>query len=215
VLAIPRQAVLWPGTGARCYVELQPGAYQQRQIKLGRVGDTHWEILDGLQGGERVVLTANMLIDGQAQLDAMAEAPASPASVTGEKKPPPQAEVIAYLRAADAVNAALADDDLAAANAALAKLPPAPQDIAGVPTPAGATDLKDLRKAFLPWSQELARLASAIRTSLPDLHIFRCPMTSDLWSGAPANAQWIQFSTELRNPYWGREMRDCGAEVKP
>ena len=34
-------------------------------------------------------------------------------------------------------------------------------------------------------------------------------------NGAPANAGWIQLSPELRNPYWGREMQECGTEVKP
>jgi len=28
-----------------------------------------WEVLDGLKEGERVVLSGNMLIDGQAQID--------------------------------------------------------------------------------------------------------------------------------------------------
>ena len=71
VLAIPRSAVLWPGGQARVYVEQASGAYEQRNVKLGRAGDALWEVLDGLKEGERVVLTGNMLIDGQAQLDAV------------------------------------------------------------------------------------------------------------------------------------------------
>ncbi len=69
VLAIPRSAVLWPGGEPRVYVELAAGAYERRSVKLGRAGDALWEVLDGLKEGERVVLTGNMLIDGQAQLD--------------------------------------------------------------------------------------------------------------------------------------------------
>jgi hypothetical protein len=45
-------------------------------VKLGRAGDACWEVLDGLQEGERVVLMGNMLIDAQAQLDN--ELPVSP-----------------------------------------------------------------------------------------------------------------------------------------
>ena len=69
VLAVPRSAVLWPGGAPRVYVERAPGAYEQRKVKLGRAGDVLWEVLDGLKEGERVLLTGNMLIDGQAQLD--------------------------------------------------------------------------------------------------------------------------------------------------
>ena len=68
-LTIPRSAVLWPGAQPRVYVEQAPGAYEQRNVKLGRAGDAAWEVLDGLKEGERVVQSGNMLIDGQAQLD--------------------------------------------------------------------------------------------------------------------------------------------------
>jgi len=30
----------------------------------------------------------------------------------------------------------------------------------------------------------------------------------------PKNAKWIQFSPSLRNPFMGREMLECGTEVK-
>ena len=69
VLAIPRSAVLWPGKTPRVYVEKSPGIFQQHEVKLGRAGDTLWEVLEGLKEGERVVTSGNMLIDGQAQMD--------------------------------------------------------------------------------------------------------------------------------------------------
>ena len=69
VLAVARTAVLRPGDSARAYVETAPGHYQQRIVKLGRVGDTHVEVLDGLHEGEHVVTSGNLLIDAQAQLN--------------------------------------------------------------------------------------------------------------------------------------------------
>ncbi len=72
VVAIPRSAILWPGGSPRVYVEQTAGIYQRREVKLGRAGDVCWEVLGGLKEGERVVQAGNMLIDGQAQLDAMA-----------------------------------------------------------------------------------------------------------------------------------------------
>ena len=68
VLTIPRSAVLWAGAQARVYVERASGAYAQRKVKLGSVGDVCWEVREGLQEGERVVLSGNVLIDGQAQI---------------------------------------------------------------------------------------------------------------------------------------------------
>ena len=72
VLAVARTAVLWLGDAPRVYVEKQAGVYEQRSVKLGRSGDTDWEVLDGLKEGERVVTSGNLLIDGQAQLNAFA-----------------------------------------------------------------------------------------------------------------------------------------------
>ncbi len=68
-LTVPRSAILWPGNTSRVYVEKQTGHFEPRNLKLGRVGDTDYEVLEGLKAGEHVVTSGNMLIDGQAQLN--------------------------------------------------------------------------------------------------------------------------------------------------
>ena len=77
VVTIPRSAVLWPGGAPRVYVEVGAGSYERRSVKLGRAGDALWEVLEGVKEGERVVLSGNMLIDGQAQLDSGMHDPAA------------------------------------------------------------------------------------------------------------------------------------------
>ncbi len=72
VLALPRSAVLHTGDRTVVYVDKGGGTYEQRRVKLGRAGDEHWEMLDGVREGERVVTTGNLLIDGQAQLNSQA-----------------------------------------------------------------------------------------------------------------------------------------------
>jgi multidrug efflux pump subunit AcrA (membrane-fusion protein) len=67
VLAVTRSAVLFPGGGAYAYVEKDSGAYERRNVKLGRQGDELWEVLGGIEEGERVVTAGNVLIDAQAQ----------------------------------------------------------------------------------------------------------------------------------------------------
>jgi membrane fusion protein, copper/silver efflux system len=69
MLTVPRSAVLCPGAAPRVYVEKESGVYAPRSVKLGRSGDDAWEVLDGLKEGERVVVSGNMLIDGQSQLN--------------------------------------------------------------------------------------------------------------------------------------------------
>ena len=75
VLAVPRRAVLWPGNTPRVYVERATGTYEPRAVKLGRVGDEAYELLEGVTEGERVVTSGNLLVDGQAQLNRHASPP--------------------------------------------------------------------------------------------------------------------------------------------
>jgi hypothetical protein len=40
-------------------------------------------------------------------------------------------------------------------------------------------------------------------------------MTKSVFDAAPKASEWIQLQPSIRNPYFGAEMLDCGAEVKP
>ncbi len=209
VLAVPRTAVLWPGRSPRVFVEKQDGVYEHRTLQLGRQGDDAWEVLNGLHEGERVVTSGNMLIDGQAQLNNnFSEPDAEPAAPANEA-------VKSYLAAVDVLTQALADDNLKAYVAAVKKLPAPPAELpvkAHLALP--VQDLAAARKTFLPFSQEVSALAMPLRTQIQHLKVYQCPMTGDLWPGAPSNAKWIQFSAALRNPYWGKDMLECGMEAK-
>jgi Cu(I)/Ag(I) efflux system membrane fusion protein len=61
VLAVPRSAVLFPGGAAYAYVDNGNGTYERRRVKVGRQGDGFWEVLHGLEEGERVVTSGNVL----------------------------------------------------------------------------------------------------------------------------------------------------------
>ncbi len=68
VLVVPRTAVLNPGGSPVVWVEQAEGHYQQRSIRLGRAGDDAWEVIEGLDAGERVVVQGGVILDGQAQM---------------------------------------------------------------------------------------------------------------------------------------------------
>lgn len=240
VLAVPRSAVLAPGPQAVVYLDQGGGAYQQRRLKLGRRGDTHWEVLEGLSEGDRVVTAGNLLIDAQAQLNASS---AEPAGTPPEAPPAPfpaltrgQTDAArAIVEYADAITAALAADNLARFQELLPRARPLTAQLAAafpagsswhpladalaaaVPGDAG-TDLPSARQRFHPFSAATVTLAKALRRQDPAfaaLKVFRCPMTKDAFPGAPRTAEWLQLQSEVRNPYFGAEMLDCGSEVKP
>lgn len=68
VMAVPRSAVISRGNGALVYVDHGNGHYQMRAVLLGRVGDELCEVRAGLEAGEKVVTSGNLLIDSEAQL---------------------------------------------------------------------------------------------------------------------------------------------------
>jgi multidrug efflux pump subunit AcrA (membrane-fusion protein) len=68
VLTVPRNAVLQPGSQPAVYVDEGNGYYEQRKVKLGRMGDEFVEVLDGLKEGDKVVTSGGLLIDAEAQI---------------------------------------------------------------------------------------------------------------------------------------------------
>lgn len=216
VIAVPKSAVLWPGDNPRVYVDQGNGAYQQRRVILGRPGDDFWEVLEGVREGERVVASGNMLIDSQAQLQNVS-APSEESPVLHdpalEMTAPQHAAMEKYITAVADLTNNLSRDDLGAFNEAKAKLPATPEGLPPI-SPAPAPDLVTARRDFLPISEAVANYAMNVRAHFPKLRVFRCPMTKELGGGAPNNARWIQLSDKLQNPFFGREMLDCGVEVK-
>jgi Cu(I)/Ag(I) efflux system membrane fusion protein len=70
VLAVPDSAVLDTGKKQAVLVERGEGRYEPREVKLGRRADGYVEILDGVKDGEKVVVSANFLIDAESNLQA-------------------------------------------------------------------------------------------------------------------------------------------------
>lgn len=65
VLRVPREAVIRSGKQDRVVVVMGPGQYKSVAVEIGRVGDENIEILSGLQQEDRVVSSAQFLIDSE------------------------------------------------------------------------------------------------------------------------------------------------------
>jgi multidrug efflux pump subunit AcrA (membrane-fusion protein) len=70
VLTVPRSAVISRGTGPLIFLDKGGGYYTPRAVLLGRTGDEFYEVLAGLDAGDKVVTNGNLLIDSEAQLAA-------------------------------------------------------------------------------------------------------------------------------------------------
>jgi Cu(I)/Ag(I) efflux system membrane fusion protein len=70
VLAIPESAVLDTGARQSVLVDKGEGRFEPREVKLGRRGNGYAEVREGLNEGDRVVVSANFLIDAESNLKA-------------------------------------------------------------------------------------------------------------------------------------------------
>ncbi len=70
VLAVPEDAVLDTGTRMIIFIDKGNGHFEPREVNLGEKVDTYFVIRSGIKEGERVVTSANFLIDSESQLKA-------------------------------------------------------------------------------------------------------------------------------------------------
>jgi Cu(I)/Ag(I) efflux system membrane fusion protein len=229
VLTVPRSAVLSPGGAPFVYVTNGEGAYQLRRILLGRVGDDVWEVVSGLDEGEKVVTTGNLLIDAQAQLDhgdaaPAAFAPALPTLAEGQTE-----DARRFVDAVAAAGTALSSDNLARFNERAPAVSETAQKLAAtmgkdgerlvkLAKIGGAKDIATARTQFYPLSMASAEYAATWRQQskeFAELKIFECPMAKSAVPSAETNTgRWLQLSGPIRNPFFGAEMLECGTEVK-
>lgn len=230
VLTIPRSAMLSANGEPIVYVQHEPGNYESRHIILGRVGEDVWEVVSGLNEGEKVVTSGNMLIDAQAQLSSGGQRPSEVAAVVPSFSDVQTKAAHEFLDAMVESGRALSADDLAGYNANTAKLHPAAMKLAEVlgvrgtqlgkiAHVAAAPTLATARKDFYPLSMIAADLTLQLRKQSPEFasfKVFECPMAKSAVPSAQTNAgRWLQTGAPLRNPFFGAEMLDCGEEVAP
>jgi Cu(I)/Ag(I) efflux system membrane fusion protein len=67
-LAVPKSAVLDTGSRKIVFVSRGEGRFDPREIKTGYAAGDYYQVLEGIRAGERVVTSANFLIDSESQL---------------------------------------------------------------------------------------------------------------------------------------------------
>ncbi len=73
-LSIPADAVMFSGRNTYAFREENDGHLVPTSIKVGTRGAGWYELLDGLKEGDRVVVSANFLVDSESSLKAALEA---------------------------------------------------------------------------------------------------------------------------------------------
>jgi membrane fusion protein, copper/silver efflux system len=213
----------------------QSGAYARTPVKTGRRGDALIEILSGLKAGDRVVTNGNLLIDGQAEMNRSFAAPAVPPSLASALTDAQTKALGTFLRVADTMADALANENLAAFRSASKGAPEAARSVvAALRTREGssvnldalsksaqfseATDLVQARAAFHKFTMASIPVLEPLRTApgAPGFQVWECYMVDRVIDGAPKFARWVQTGGRPgHNPFFGKDMLECAKEIKP
>jgi len=236
---VPREAVIDTGESQIVFVSTGKGRFEPRGVVMGRSGRQGLvQILSGLRPGEQVVTSGQFLLDSESRLrEAIAKflgqaPPTGAARESAVVHPTPTAPTVsvdpskvdaiaaAYLPLAELLGATqeadtpLRVDALVSAIDALHGEVSAPEGLRLIT--GAATAVEAMRGQSLDRQRELFKRASASVIALVDamppssrvsasLYVVNCPM---------ADADWLQRTEEVANPYYGEDMKACGAVVR-
>ena len=67
-VAVPEEGVIRSGERDIVVLLTKSGGFQSREVKLGAAADGYYQVLQGLEGGEEVVVSSNFLLDSESRL---------------------------------------------------------------------------------------------------------------------------------------------------
>ena len=241
-LTIPVSAIMPTGLRTLVFVDKGEGKLEPRPVQLGGKYGDDYEVKEGLAEGERVVSSANFLIDAESKVQGAVknfeEPPAAnmeePAMMNGAKSAALPKEALALyqpvLASYLAIQQLLANDKLDGVPAEVTKLTRQVQAIAKSEAKpashAGDYDkhiasLSAALDAFQTSNLETARVSfgKVSEVLIAVLTEFAPPLGSavhvvncPMWDKSPA--RWLQTSDTVANPFLGMKMPKCGDVVK-
>lgn len=229
-IVVPKSAILW--TGKRSLVYIKPEAekpiFEMREVLLGKETEDSYEIDSGLSPGDIVVTRGAFTVDAAAQLEGknsmMTSAPALKQKVSlpedfqaGLKNLLPS-----YFNLKDALVSSKSEPASKKAlvmaqkisNMNTPKLPPLTlkkmdkiKEIANLI--AQNDDLEYQRNHFATLSNAMTTLVSSLTFLDQKIYVQRCPMAKE-----HNGALWLSREKEIKNPYFGDSMLDCGSTIQ-
>ena len=236
-LTIPVSAVMPTGSRSLVFVDKGEGRLEPRFVEIGDKYGPLYSIEDGLAEGERVVASANFLIDAESKVqgavqtfDPATQPPGSRPAIAATPLPDAARDLYApllgsYLKIQTELSqdkfATLLDPaaQLRSQAEVLSKSDVAPQTngelykqrvhaFCAAAQAFNPADLDEARVQFGRLSADLIELLTLFPPPLDrSLTVIKCPM----WEKSPA--RWMQDGAETENPFMGQEMLHCGKTI--
>ncbi len=232
-LLVPEDAVLRSGERNVVFIDLGQGQFRPQEVNLGVQGERVFEIKSGLKEGDRVVVSAQFLLDSESKLQETIRKMLSPEQ---EKKPSAPAEkmgkmisksseetLLLAIREYTMIGDMLAQDTVEGINESITRLKGTldtllkneePDSFLSLVTAAGkiSEDMKgeklsEVREQYKELSQAVIDLLQGVTFRARDEHL-----TLYVEYCSMAEAHWVQNIPEIHNPYFGSSMLRCGEQ---
>jgi membrane fusion protein, copper/silver efflux system len=240
-LTIPVQAALPTGERMLVFLDRGQGKLLPRYVQVGRSFTTfdgqqeesYYQVVKGLMEGDRIVDSANFLIDAESQVQGALkdwEGEQQPTATPGVNQisPPRGSEfgslVKVLLDSYKGMQGILAENEFPKVSAEAQDLqkqvhllleteplskPDRYKDLVGkLHTSADQFTPDNIEQARIDFGQFSAALIAFLREFMPQLddplYTIECP----IWKKSPAI--WLQDSTQVKNPFLGPDMPSCG-----
>ncbi|GGW88796.1 efflux RND transporter periplasmic adaptor subunit [Salegentibacter mishustinae] len=229
-LSIPKTAVLWTGERSLVYVKTSRDkpVFEMREIELGATLGETYEVLSGLEAGEEIVAHGTFTVDAAAQLQGkksmMNQGKKKEDSAGMQMNLPDSFQkdftgvLSAYFDLKDAFVNTNVEETKAAAykmlqqteNLKISNLGTMEtQHFKKIRSMLEAISVNDnienQRDHFIVLSENIIAFASNMETFKKPVYIQHCPMVNN-----NKGADWLSLSEEIRNPYFGEVMMNCG-----
>jgi hypothetical protein len=237
-VTVPINAVVPTGSRNFVFLDRGNGKLQPRVVQLGRQAGEAYQVLSGLKEGDRVVASANFLIDAESQvqgaLQGFEQEPATPSpEETGPQNglgDTSKEPFDALLNDYSTIQAQLAHDKADLLKDSINDFDSDIHVIAGANFHLGSQqamfmrDLKELDEATEPALRandletariQFGKISAALIKLLSDYHPALTQewkvMVCPRWTKSPA--QWLQTDREIHNPFIGTAGSNCGQTI--
>ncbi len=227
---VPKSAVLWTGKRSIVYVKPNPKepVFEMREVLLGKETEDSYEVDDGLQPGDIVVTRGAFTVDAAAQLEGKnsmmttESALEQKVSLSEDFQAGLESLLPSYYNLKDALvsskpglameKAQIMEQKIGEINTSQLQ-PVASKKMDKIKDMANLIakndDLEYQRNHFATLSDAMTTLVFGLTSIDQKIYVQRCPM-ADEHSGA----LWLSSEKEIRNPYFGDSMLDCGSTIQ-
>jgi len=201
VVVIPKSAVLWTGQRSVYYKEVARHSFSMREVVLGKDLGDHYQVLEGLDKGDKIVKTGTFVVDAAAQLQG------KPSMMNKTQDKMEMGEVShdgkdvvlnLYLSATKSLQQNKEEEVKIALGKILNAVPSLKEAYPHI--------LHHSKDQFKQSFSDFSLSFNKEHQSTQKTYLIRCPMANSDKGG-----YWISVKPEVDNPYFGGDMKACGS----